>query len=181
MRHLKKRHKLGRTASHRKAMLANMAASLLKYERIQTTDAKAKALRPYVEKLITLGKRGDQHARRTAFSRIRDKEAVTKLFGDIGPRMAERNGGYTRILKLAKREGDNAPVSMIELVDTSLERILAARGYEDEDIKELLEAAQDAQGGFDDDDQDYGTSLADDEDAPAEGGDDIPAEEDVKG
>lgn len=137
MRHLKKRHKLGRTAAHRKAMLSNMAASLIKYERIQTTDAKAKALRPYVEKLITLGRRGDAHARRLAFSRLRDKEAVTRLFAEIGPRMAERNGGYTRILKLARREGDNAPISLIELADTDLQKIMAARGYDEETVKEM--------------------------------------------
>jgi large subunit ribosomal protein L17 len=154
MRHLKKRHKLGRKASHRKAMLANMASSLIKYERIQTTDAKAKALRPYVERLITLGRKGSQHARRLAFSRLRDKEAVTKLFDVVGPRMAERPGGYTRILKLARREGDNAPISLIELVDASLKDILLARGYDEEDAEAVVAATEEAEGGFDDFDAD---------------------------
>ena len=127
MRHLKKGHKLGRTASHRKAMLANMAASLIKYERIQTTDAKAKALRPFVEKLVTFGKRGDLHARRIVISRLRDKEAAKKLFDDIAPRFEERSGGYTRILKVGRREGDAAPISLIEFVGTGYADVMAAR------------------------------------------------------
>ena len=140
MRHQKKKHKLGRTASHRKAMLANMASSLIKYERIQTTDAKAKALRPFVERLITLGKKGDLHSRRVALSRLRDKEALHKLFAEVGPRMDGRPGGYTRILKLTRRPGDNAPISLIEFVDTDLQKIMAARGYDDEDVQEILDS-----------------------------------------
>ncbi len=137
MRHLRNRHKLGRTASHRKAMLANMAASLIKMERIQTTEAKAKALRPFVERLLTLGKRGDLHARRLVLSRIRDREATQKLFGEIAPRMQERPGGYTRIIKLAKRKGDNAPLSLIEFVDTDLASIMALRGASAEEIADF--------------------------------------------
>lgn len=138
MRHLKKGHKLGRTASHRKAMLANMAASLIKFEQIQTTDAKAKALRPFVEKLITLGKRGDLHARRLVLARLRDQDATRKLFSEIAPRMAERPGGYTRILKIAKRKGDNAPISLIELVDASVANVLAIRGVPADAISDYL-------------------------------------------
>lgn len=158
MRHQKKRHKLGRTSSHRKAMLANMAASLIKFERIQTTDAKAKALRPFVERLISLGKKGDLHARRTALSRLRDKEALHKLFAEVGPRMEERPGGYTRIMKLTRRAGDNAPISLIELVDTDLEKIMAARGYDDEDVQDILNASdgeeEAAEGQVDSSDED---------------------------
>jgi large subunit ribosomal protein L17 len=137
MRHLKKTKKLGRTASHRKAMLANMASSLIKHERIQTTDAKAKALRPFIERLITLGKRGDLHARRLANSRLRDREATQKLFNEIAGRMEERPGGYTRIIKLSRRKGDNAPLSLIELVDVDLARILSLRGASDEEIADM--------------------------------------------
>ena len=133
MRHQKRGRKLGRTAAHRKAMLSNMAASLITYERIQTTDTKAKALRPYVEKLVTLSKRGDLHARRMVLSRIGDKSATHKLFADLADRMREREGGYTRIVKLGWRKGDNAPVSLIEWVDTDLERVMDARGMEVDD------------------------------------------------
>lgn len=135
MRHQNKRFtKLNRTPSHRKAMLANMAASLIKFERIETTDTKAKALRSFVEKLITLGKRGDLHARRVALSRLRDNDATSKLFAAIAPRMQERNGGYTRITKLSNRRGDNAPVSFIEFVDVDLAAILRLRGATEEQI-----------------------------------------------
>jgi large subunit ribosomal protein L17 len=135
MRHQNKRcTKLNRTPSHRKAMLANMAASLIKFERIETTDTKAKALRSFVEKLITLGKRGDLHARRVALSRLRDNDATFKLFAAIAPRMQERNGGYTRITKLSNRRGDNAPVSFIEFVDVDLAAILRLRGATEEQI-----------------------------------------------
>ena len=151
MRHLKKGHKLGRTASHRKAMLANMAASLIKYERIQTTDAKAKALRPFVEKLITFGKRGDLHARRLVISRLRDKEATRKLFEDIAPRFDERHGGYTRILKVGRREGDAAPISLIEFVGTSYADVMAARDR-DEVAPPVIAADTDAEGSDEEDD-----------------------------
>src|SRR4030081_684994 len=108
--------KLNRTAEHRKAMFANMAAALIKHEQITTTLPKAKDLRPVVEKLITLGKRGDLHARRQAVAKIRDLGMVKKLFEVLGPRYKERNGGYTRVLKAGFRYGDSAPVAVIEVV-----------------------------------------------------------------
>ncbi len=117
MRHGNSGRKLSRTASHRKAMFANMAAALIKHEQIVTTLPKAKELRPIVEKLVTLGKRGDLHARRQAIAQMRDEDQVRKLFETIGPRYKERNGGYLRILKAGYRYGDNAPVAVIEFVD----------------------------------------------------------------
>ena len=117
MRHGKSGRKLNRTASHRKAMLANMAVALIKHEQIITTLPKAKELRPYVEKLVTLGKRGDLHARRQAYAALPDKEWAAKLFDVLGPRYAERNGGYTRVLKAGFRHGDSAPMAVIEFVD----------------------------------------------------------------
>ncbi len=117
MRHGKAHRKLNRTAEHRRAMFANMAAALIKHEQITTTLPKAKDLRPVVEKLITLGKRGDLHARRQAVAQIRDIAMVKKLFEVLGPRYKERHGGYTRVLKAGFRYGDNAPVGVIELVD----------------------------------------------------------------
>lgn len=117
MRHRKKGRKLSRTASHKKATMRNMATSLFLHGRIRTTTAKAKELRPYAERLITLGKRGDLHARRLAAGRLQDKVAVGKLFEEIGPRFSDRPGGYTRILKLGARQGDAADMSLIELVD----------------------------------------------------------------
>ena len=116
MRHLKKGRKLNRSNAHRQAMMRNMAVSLFRHERIETTDAKAKTIRSFAERLITLAKRGDLHARRLAYRHVRDQDILKKLFGDIGPRYAERPGGYTRIFKLGNRRGDNAPLSMIELV-----------------------------------------------------------------
>jgi large subunit ribosomal protein L17 len=117
MRHGKAGRKLNRTSSHRTAMFANMAAALIEHEQIVTTLPKAKELRPVVEKLVTLAKRGDLHARRIVASRIRSEEMVKKLFETIGPRYKERNGGYTRVLKAGFRHGDNAPVAVIEFVD----------------------------------------------------------------
>ena len=117
MRHGKAHRKLGRTTSHRIAMFANMSASLIKHEQIVTTLPKAKELRPIVEKLITLGKRGDLHARRQAISQVRDIEQVGKLFAVLGPRYKDRQGGYIRVLKAGFRYGDNAPLALIELVD----------------------------------------------------------------
>jgi large subunit ribosomal protein L17 len=117
MRHRNKGRKLGRTASHREAMLRNMATSLFQHERISTTTAKAKELRGFAERLITLAKRGDLHARRQAARRIHDKDILFKLFDSLGPRFAERAGGYTRVLKLGFREGDGAELALIELVD----------------------------------------------------------------
>ena len=120
MRHLNSGRKLGRTTEHRTALFRNMATSLFRYERIETTDAKAKELRSFAEKLITLAKRGDLHARRQAYQDIRDQEVLAKLFGDIGPRFKTRSGGYTRIVKSRIRHGDNAPLSIIELVGNEM-------------------------------------------------------------
>ena len=121
MRHQNSGRKLNRTASHRKAMFANMAASLIQHEQIVTTLPKAKEIRPIVEKLVTLGKRGDLHARRQAISAVRDVPQVGKLFETIGPRYADRNGGYIRIMKAGYRHGDNAPLAVIEFVDRDVE------------------------------------------------------------
>lgn len=120
MRHQKKTIKLGRTAEHRKALLANQVCSLIEHQRIKTTLAKAKAVRPLAEKMVTLGKKGSLHARRTALAVLRQKGAVKKLFEDIAPRSATRNGGYTRIVKLGARKSDSAPVAFIEWVDSPL-------------------------------------------------------------
>jgi large subunit ribosomal protein L17 len=117
MRHGKAHRKLGVKSQHRKAMFANMAAALIKHEQIVTTLPKAKELRPVVEKLITLAKRGDLHARRQAMSQVRDDTQVKKLFAVLGPRYAARQGGYIRIMKAGFRYGDNAPVAVIEFVD----------------------------------------------------------------
>jgi len=117
MRHQKKTIKLGRTADHRKALLANQVCSLIEHQRIKTTLAKAKAVRPLAEHMVTLGKNGSIHARRTALATLRQKQAVKKLFDDIAPRSAERNGGYTRIVKLGQRKSDSAPMAFIEWVD----------------------------------------------------------------
>ena len=117
MRHQKKTVKLGRTAEHRKALLANQVCSLIEHQRIKTTLAKAKAVRPLAEKMVTLGKKGSLHARRTALAVLRQKDAVKKLFDDIAPRSADRKGGYTRIVKLGARKSDSAPVAFIEWVD----------------------------------------------------------------
>jgi large subunit ribosomal protein L17 len=127
MRHGKAGRKLNRTASHRKAMFANMAASLIKHEQIVTTLPKAKEIRPIVEKLVTLGKRGDLHARRQAISQIRDVAVVSKLFDAIASRYATRNGGYLRIMKAGFRQGDNAPLAVIEFVDRDVD----AKGSKD--------------------------------------------------
>ncbi len=116
MRHNRAGRRLGRTTSHRIAMFRNMVTSLLNYERVVTTDAKAKEIRSVTEKMITLGKRGDLHAMRQAASFIREKAVLAKLFSTIAPRYQERQGGYTRIIKLGQRLGDAAPMSVIELV-----------------------------------------------------------------
>ena len=117
MRHNKAGRRLGRKTSHRVAMFRNMVTSLLNHEKITTTDAKAKEIRSVAEKMITLGKRGDLHSMRLAASYIREKAIVTKLFTSIAPRYKESSGGYTRIIKLGIRQGDTAPVSIIELVE----------------------------------------------------------------
>ena len=117
MRHRRQRHKLGRSAAHRRALLANLCKEVIDHERIRTTEAKAKALRPELERLITLAKRGDLHARRRALSKLgQDKHTVHKLFEEIAPRYVERNGGYTRILKLGPRQSDSTELAIIELV-----------------------------------------------------------------
>ena len=138
MRHAKANRKLNRTSSHRKAMFANMSASLIKHEQIVTTLPKAKELRPIVEKLITLGKRGDLHARRQAIAQMRDETQVRKLFGVIGPRYKDRQGGYVRILKAGYRYGDNAPVAVIELVDRDPE----AKGQDSGPVIERAEESE---------------------------------------
>jgi len=118
MRHGKQRHKLSRDSAHRKALLRNLSRELIEHERIKTSQAKAKAVKPEVEKLITLAKGGSLHARRQALSTLgQDRFLVHKLFEEIGPRYAERPGGYTRIVKLGPRQGDAAPMAYIELVD----------------------------------------------------------------
>ncbi len=117
MRHQNAGRKLGRTKSHREAMLRNMVTSLLEHERIVTTVPKAKEARRMAEKMITLGKRGDLHARRQALAYVRSKDVVTKLFDDLSEQYADRNGGYTRIIRTGNRAGDAAPMAIIELVD----------------------------------------------------------------
>jgi len=116
VRHRAKHRQLSRTASHRKALLANMATSLFQHERIVTTEAKAKELRPYAERLITLARRGDLHARRLVESRLKDRDVAQRLFKEVGPRFATRPGGYTRIIKLGHRAGDGAEIARIELL-----------------------------------------------------------------
>jgi large subunit ribosomal protein L17 len=118
MRHLKQGRKLGRTAAHRKALLRNLASALLEHGRIITTEAKAKELRRVADKLVTLGKRGNLHARRQALQVIRSNAVVRKLFDEVAPRFAARNGGYTRVLRLGYRPGDAAAMAVIELVDS---------------------------------------------------------------
>ena len=116
MRHRNKGRKLSRTSTHRRATLRNLATSLFLHERIETTTAKAKELRPFAERLITLARRGDVHARRVAGRKLQDRDVLGKLFDDIAPRYVERPGGYTRILKVRRRKGDAAEMSLIELV-----------------------------------------------------------------
>jgi len=119
MRHLKSGRKLNRTSAHRKALFRNLVTSLLQHESVQTTDAKAKELRSYADRIITLGKRGTLHARRQALAFVRSASVVKKLFDDIAPRFQERPGGYTRVIKLGARRGDAAPVSLVELTERS--------------------------------------------------------------
>jgi large subunit ribosomal protein L17 len=138
MRHRNQGRKLNRTSAHREAMFANMAAALIKHEQIKTTLPKAKELRPIVEKLVTLSRRGaaDLHARRQALSQIKDKTQVKKLFDVLGPRYAERPGGYTRVLKAGFRHGDNAPMAIIEFID----RDEAAKGLDSGPVEVDAEA-----------------------------------------
>jgi large subunit ribosomal protein L17 len=132
MRHGKVYRKLNRKPEHRKAMFANMCAALIKHEQITTTLPKAKELRPVIEKLVTLGKKGNLHARRQAISEIRDVDMVKKLFAVLGPRYQERHGGYTRIMKAGFRHGDNAAVAVIEFVD----RDVTAKGLDSGPVQE---------------------------------------------
>ena len=137
MHHGKTHRRFNRRPEHRRAMLANLAASLIKHEQIVTTLPKAKDLRPIVEKLVTLGKRGDLHARRQAIAQMRDIPIIKKLFEVIGPRYKERNGGYTRVLKAGFRYGDSAPVAVIEFVDRDVE----AKGQDSGPVQERAKAA----------------------------------------
>ncbi len=121
MRHGRKVPKLGRKAEHRKALLRNLVTEVLRHERVETTLVKAKAVKPLVDKMVTLGKRGDLHARRQALAVIKDKKVVQKLFSELAPRYAQRNGGYCRIYKLGFRRGDAAPMAIIEMVDSPKE------------------------------------------------------------
>jgi len=132
VRHGNAHRKLNRTAEHRRAMFANMAAALIKHEQIVTTLPKAKELRPIVEKLITLGKRGDLHARRQAVAELRDAAMVKKLFDVLGPRYRDRNGGYTRVIKAGFRYGDSAAVAVIEFVDRDVD----AKGLDSGPVQE---------------------------------------------
>ena len=141
MRHARGYRRLNRTHEHRKALFANMAGSLIEHEQIKTTLPKAKELRPIVEKLITLAKRGDLHARRQAASRLKEDKDVTKLFDVLGPRYKERNGGYTRVLKAGFRYGDSAPRAVIELVD----RDESVKGAEDKARHEAWLAEQESE------------------------------------
>ena len=136
MRHRISGRKLNRTSQHRQMLFRNMSQALIRHEQIVTTLAKARELRPVVEKLITLGKRGDLHARRQAFARLRDNDMTSKLFEVLGKRYADRNGGYTRIIKAGHRYGDAASMAVIELVD----RDAAARGLGDRPEEEMVEA-----------------------------------------
>jgi large subunit ribosomal protein L17 len=117
MRHQRAGKKLGRDSAHRRALHANLAGALIEHGRIKTTEAKAKAVRPVAERMITLGRRGDIHARRQALAFLRSQEVVHKLFSEVAPRFADRPGGYTRIVKLGSRPGDSAPMAYLELVD----------------------------------------------------------------
>ena len=123
MRHLKSKRKLNKTSSHRKAMLANMAVALIKHEQIQTTLPKAKELSPFVDKLITLGKKGDLASRKKAYSILPEKQWTSKIFDELSERYKERDGGYTRVLKAGFRYGDSAPMAVIELVDRNPEAL----------------------------------------------------------
>ena len=136
MRHRIAHRKLNRTASHRKAMFANMSSSLVEHEQIVTTLPKAKELRPFVEKLVTLAKKGDLGSRRIAIARMRNKDQAKKLFDILGPRYADRSGGYIRIMKAGYRYGDNAPMAVIEFVD----RDESAKGKIDRERAETADA-----------------------------------------
>ena len=138
MRHRKSRYKLGMRTAHRQATLRNMVTSLLEHERIVTTDARAKALRSLADQMITLGKKGDLHARRQALQLIRSKEVTRTLFEDIAPRYAERDGGYVRVIKKGFRAGDNAALSVVELVERKPESTKSKSAGKSKSLKEKI-------------------------------------------
>ena len=140
MRHRKAGRKLGRSSSHRGALLRNLVTALLEHEQIETTDAKAKELRRVADRMITLGKRGDLHARRQALAVVRSREVAGKLFGPLAERYRERPGGYTRVLKLRTRIGDAAPISLVELVDRDVK--VEAKAPEKKPAKAAKKAAK---------------------------------------
>jgi large subunit ribosomal protein L17 len=145
MRHQKKRNKLSRDAGHRKALIRNLCGQVLQHERVRTTEAKAKVIKPEVEKLITLAKRGDLHARRQALAALRSNHVVHRLFADVAPRFAERPGGYTRIVRIGPRQGDAAEMVYLELVDFEpVARPLAPRTAREEPVREQEPAAAEA-------------------------------------
>ena len=138
MRHLKSKRKLNKTSSHRKAMLGNMAVALIKHEQIQTTLPKAKELSPFVDKLITLGKKGDLASRKKAYSILPEKKWTSKIFDELSERYKERDGGYTRVLKAGLRYGDSAPMAVIELVDRNPDALGQESGPDlSEEIEEV--------------------------------------------
>ncbi len=148
MRHLKSGRKLGRTSSHRKATMANLAISLFTHKSIVTTTAKAKEARSVVERLVTFAKRGDLAARRQVLRTIKDKTLVKELFEDIAPKYADRNGGYTRIVKLGNRKGDNAPLAIFEMVgfeSVKTEKIEKKRRQKEEKAKKTSDEAKEAE------------------------------------
>ena len=140
MKHKIKGKKLNRTSSHRKALFKNMAQAIIKHEQIITTLPKAKTMKPIIDKLITMAKKGNLHARRQAFSKLRDNKMVTKLFGTLATRYADRSGGYTRVLKAGYRYGDAAAMAVIELVDRDED----ARGIDSGPIQNITESAEEA-------------------------------------
>lgn len=142
MRHQKKTVKLGRSQAHRDALLANQVCSLIIHQRIRTTLAKARAVRPLAEKMVTLGKKGTLHARRTAVAVLHQPDAVKKLFAEIAPRSAARAGGYTRIIKLGSRKSDSAPMAILEWVDTAAVESTAAETNETKESGDKKEAAE---------------------------------------
>jgi large subunit ribosomal protein L17 len=147
MRHNKTGRRLGRNSSHRAAMMRNMVTSLLEHEKITTTDTRAKELRKVAEKMITLGKRGDLHARRQALRVIRDRQDVGKLFAQIGPRYKDRPGGYTRILRLGNRLGDNAPQVIIELVEEEFTPRVRKAASEDVAVVSAADTVEETEEG----------------------------------
>ena len=140
MRHLKSGRKLSRRKEHRTAMLANLAASIIQHGRVHTTDAKAKEVRPFIERMVTFARRGDLHARRIVLSRLKGNQpAVKKLFDEIGPRFAARSGGYTRIIKLGFRQGDNSSMSLIEFVGEEIEKKAKGKRQKEKGKKQKVE------------------------------------------